>query len=960
MKSLLSGIKKFSLVLAVFSISALALIADGPPPPLSERIQQSELRQNQLRNSTRQVGGKLAALLGEFERNGIAGDEVVVLRMMTAVLNRLSEEEMARIVALLQEASAAPNPTASRMRLLEADAGQKAVVLKLKQLIDEFKRQQALYELALRFYQLAEKQHDNLKEAVWLEPLVKGKTPDSYGDACQIPWKQQLIQQENIQAETALALARLDELLKQVEGPQAERPQKARDLARSNNLPGILDAAIDDLKTGRIASAAGRERRARDLMRDIARQLTPPKDLADALRNALRDVEQAIAEQKTIVNLTDRITKESQDHKEVADRQLALSDKTESLREDVQNMAPSAASRLKEAVSQMQDAHGILNQGSAKYRTREARESETAALKSLEAAREELQKQIASVEKETPSRKDALAALQDLQNAVRELAAAQEQLKKESAENAAQKPQLSQTAAPRQKALKEKAQELQAEAAPVAESAAQELAQAANQMEKAQKNLEKGANPPETQQAALDALARAQDELGRKAAAMEKAAQQLNNNEQALNNLKNIMKEQGHLQLDTANAAAKPSAEKPQTAALAGKQQELADKTAGVNQMVAADTPEASKGLNAANENMRAAGQNLQQANAAAAQPKQAQALKNLASAKQALENRIAQLQKELGRSPDNSSSLAAAAAQIEQAQTEVAKAVQQLTPGGFQNSAQQPGSNQSSGKGQSPAQNAGKPQNGAGNAASQQSGSQPGQQAGSGNQPSGAVPAPAIAQAAQHLQKAAGHASEAAASSGLPSAAQAALQQAQNALSEATGQAAAQNASSARQNADAAQGALSQAAAALAMAQAGMSSSPGAASAQADGQGESQTQGDGQGQGSGQTQGQGQGQGQAQGKGQGQNQGMGQGQAMQKGGYGGPRGTGTGGNWYGGGGDKGPRDEHKGSSTFIGLPKRDRAALLQSQSEKYPAEYGPLVEQYMKNLADETSAPKK
>ena len=44
------------------------------------------------------------------------------------------------------------------------------------------------------------------------------------------------------------------------------------------------------------------------------------------------------------------------------------------------------------------------------------------------------------------------------------------------------------------------------------------------------------------------------------------------------------------------------------------------------------------------------------------------------------------------------------------------------------------------------------------------------------------------------------------------------------------------------------------------------------------------------------------------------------------------------------------------GGHSYIGLPKRDRAAILQSQSEKYPQEYGPLVEQYLKNLADQSS----
>lgn len=49
-----------------------------------------------------------------------------------------------------------------------------------------------------------------------------------------------------------------------------------------------------------------------------------------------------------------------------------------------------------------------------------------------------------------------------------------------------------------------------------------------------------------------------------------------------------------------------------------------------------------------------------------------------------------------------------------------------------------------------------------------------------------------------------------------------------------------------------------------------------------------------------------------------------------------------------------GPRGDVKDAGAFIGLPPRDRAAIEQSMKEKYPEAYGPQVQQYMKNLADE------
>jgi hypothetical protein len=80
-------------------------------------------------------------------------------------------------------------------------------------------------------------------------------------------------------------------------------------------------------------------------------------------------------------------------------------------------------------------------------------------------------------------------------------------------------------------------------------------------------------------------------------------------------------------------------------------------------------------------------------------------------------------------------------------------------------------------------------------------------------------------------------------------------------------------------------------------------------------------------------------------GQGQGQGQGMGEGQ-----------GTGDGMGNQSGGAQGGARAKVDGKGQFVGLPARDRAAIKQSQTEKYPEEYGGLIEQYMKNLADQTS----
>ena len=74
--------------------------------PRGDRLLQSELKQQQIQRTTQRVGDQLAIIINEFERNGIAGEDVKVLRAIRTVLHRLSDKEMAQVVTLLQQARA--------------------------------------------------------------------------------------------------------------------------------------------------------------------------------------------------------------------------------------------------------------------------------------------------------------------------------------------------------------------------------------------------------------------------------------------------------------------------------------------------------------------------------------------------------------------------------------------------------------------------------------------------------------------------------------------------------------------------------------------------------------------------------------------------------------------------------------------------------------------------------------
>src|SRR5712675_1010161 len=70
----------------------------------NDQILQQELKQQQIRTTTQRVGDQLENIIAEFDRNGIAGEDVKVLRAIRGVLGRLTEKDMDKVLSFLQQA----------------------------------------------------------------------------------------------------------------------------------------------------------------------------------------------------------------------------------------------------------------------------------------------------------------------------------------------------------------------------------------------------------------------------------------------------------------------------------------------------------------------------------------------------------------------------------------------------------------------------------------------------------------------------------------------------------------------------------------------------------------------------------------------------------------------------------------------------------------------------------------
>jgi hypothetical protein len=655
--------------------------AGEAPPGVKIDLQQELLKQQQIKATTSRVGTQLETVIAEFDRNGISGEDVKVLRAIRGVLDKLSEKDMAKVLEYLRQSGQAAEPAQAAQTATEAYAGQKSIIVQLQQLVLEYQRQQALYEISLRLKELASRQTANMWLGVSLAKSTESKNGfSSFDENQKISLRYQQSEQNPLRDEVVAILGRLERLTKEVtDGPSADRPKAALQQARSGGLMGALDSATDELKEDKLKlfSAIGNEQIARDQLREIARLLLLSQDMLDVLKQAILELERAIDAQKKVMADTEKVRKKD-DADRRATEQAVVVDDTELIRRDIDSLAPIAAEHLRSATDRMQAARADLSSADEpKKRAEQAVPRQEDAMLRMQAAKQALLEQLARAEEVREKPENALAALKDLQKQVRELIQQQEQHKKDTA--ATDRLQLP-AQAPKQGELKDKAQELQARSAAPSPTAAQSLGEAASQMQKSQNSLARQQNNEAAQQAALEALERAEQQLAQDLAKLEQAEKDLALLEELLKRLVALIEEQQKAQLETGHQAVRPDPDLPVLQALAARQLALATNTAALSLEAAPIVPTAVSPLAEATNAMLRAKAELDKPAAGPAQPPQTEALKALYLARKEFENKLNELKDMLGQpsaeSPDN---LAEAQRRVEEAQKEVNRALQEL-----------------------------------------------------------------------------------------------------------------------------------------------------------------------------------------------------------------------------------------------------------------------------------------
>lgn len=669
-----------SILLAVGAASVLpASLRAGDVPDWKDQLRTAQDDQERLKAETVQVAADLDRIIASFHQAGMENtNDVKTMMSVRAVLNRLSADDMGKVIKILQDARAQQRDQAVRT-VAGAYMLQGTVLVQLQMVIRQYENQQQVSELAARFAQLGERQNTNLTYAVQLirqagSAAIRGNDPAVH-DAVQV----QIGTETGLGQDVSAAVADLEKLSKDL--ADNEQVKAAMQLSDSGKPADMAGQAAESLRGAMLNKAAGQEKNLRDLLRVIARQLGQPADALGQLRQAARELDQEIAQQQQLNSDTSKSRMDKDVATDLETRQAELVDHADQTRKDLDRVAPQAATDVKKAEDQMQTARSKL-QEQQKEATAEPQKQ---ALVQLEQARDALAEEINKQLAQQKADKGNIAKLEDLKQEIGKLKTAQDDLKKDTAAAQDKHDQAKQQAdAEAQKQLENKTQDAEQKAADASPKAADQLKDAANNMDKAHDAMapkDADANKAQQQQqSASDKLAQAQQQVDQDLQKLkdDKADEDKLKDETA--QLQKIIGEQTKENIDTASAADKKA---PPTTdavkALSQRQSQISDETGKFSAGLPDTAKDALPPLNDAKANMDKASGSLTGTDAKSAVPPQKDALADLYKALAAIAQQVAADQKALDEKPDAQQDMNKLADQLKDAQQQLAQAENNL-----------------------------------------------------------------------------------------------------------------------------------------------------------------------------------------------------------------------------------------------------------------------------------------
>lgn len=672
---------------------------------IGDHISRSVSNQREVKSQTQRAGEDLSNIISEFEKNGL-GDEadVQMLKSIRTVLARLSDKDMDKVIALLQAARSATDPAQAKKSATDAFSSQNTIMTELRTILLAYQRQQQLIALSLSFRQMADRQDGNVQSALELIDLTDGSTNvNNYNEPQKALLQVQQSEQLAIRDEGLTLLKKLDEVVPDMDPATAEKLKQVVAHAKESNIAETLKMAVTELDQAYVFGASSHEVAISDHFFELSRLVAPAKDPTTILKEAIESLDRSISEQRFIVTNSKTLAGVGQPlidaGRQLSYKEARLVKSTHHLRDDLAEIAPDAAVALKQSEDFMQQTRKDLNpsrkEGGSVQKDRAVTDA-TEAMTALTTARTTLADMLAKIE-QLAAKNDPLAQDQALKDQVTALRIAEETLKKDTLGQKDAK--LLTALSARQTTLVKTTREVQIVASTGVPAAGQILGDAAKAMDDSASALGTKLNaedavPPE--QTAIDDLTKAEKLLGDELAKLQDEAKKLAALQAAREQVAKALQDQVKVEMKTAVAAAlqekkdaaatQPNATQPATQpnpADLAKQQDDVKKATDAADNALKDMPDDAKAaddaLKDASKDMQTAKDDLDKADPKAADPAAQKAVADLNKAKSALDDKIAELQKDLGKTPDDQAKLDDIAKQLDQAKTDIDKALSDL-----------------------------------------------------------------------------------------------------------------------------------------------------------------------------------------------------------------------------------------------------------------------------------------
>ncbi|MCP4924173.1 MAG: hypothetical protein GY915_09150, partial [bacterium] len=297
---------------------------------------------------------------------------------------------MKEIVNLLNGARADtkkdPNSAGASVKILNAYAGQKGVIVQLRRILLEYQSQVALFDLARLVRELGNRQTTNLHEAISLASSG-AFNPGSPTRSEQISLQLQSAEQEALGGEVATVVNKLKDLSKLTVGSPDQRPNKALQYANESKLNNALQKAVDEIKGKRVMSAVSFEKKSRDTLWKLAKILEPEKGDLEQMVEALERLEDIINKEAEIEEQTEKLDKEDKKKISTKDFPLHIQKRIEQLEKGIRFSEFNKEERIKELQKVEKIEQNALNS------------QEQIASKEVEKAKDQLEKAKEQLEK---------------------------------------------------------------------------------------------------------------------------------------------------------------------------------------------------------------------------------------------------------------------------------------------------------------------------------------------------------------------------------------------------------------------------------------------------------------------------------------------------------------------------------------------------------------------------------